>query len=140
RRASVNADPTSVVTQTDSRGLIRWNSFTIANGETLTFNQPGATSIAFNVVAPVSGAPPLADIEGSLKANGGVWLYDPGGVLIGPNAHVDVGSFLATTGTTSYAPSSEGAPTVFQQDEIEIFGATNTITVKSGATINASHG
>ena len=35
-------------------------------------------------------------------ANGGVWLYSPSGVFIGPNANINVGSFLATTGATSF--------------------------------------
>jgi filamentous hemagglutinin family protein len=85
---------TGTVDQTNSRVVIKWNSFNIDAGQSVTFNQPTKGSIAFNVVP----AGQLTTINGSLSANGGIWLFSPAGILIGSGGSVSVGSFVASTG------------------------------------------
>ena len=82
------------VTQTSDRAVINWQSFNIANGEHVHFQQPSANSIALNRINPANGA---SQIYGRLSATGQVWLINPAGVVFGPTAQVDVNGLLATT-------------------------------------------
>jgi fibronectin-binding autotransporter adhesin len=131
---------TLTVNQTADRVIIDWRSFNIASGETVTFNQPGASSIAINRVA----ASAATTIDGNLNANGGVFLFSPGGLLFGSNARVNVGSLLATTGALSTAQSDNP---LTQNYGFAIAPASNTattsvppLTIQNGAQINATAG
>jgi filamentous hemagglutinin family protein len=88
------AGTTGTIDQTNSRVVIKWDSFNIASGENVVFNQPDKGSIAFNVVP----AGQLTTIAGSLNANGGVWLFSPAGIVINAGAAISTGSFVASTG------------------------------------------
>ena len=83
---------TETINQSADRVIIDWTNFDIAPGETVTFNQPSNTSIAFNRVR----AGEAANIDGNLSGNGGVFLFADGGVFFGDNAVVNVGSLLAS--------------------------------------------
>jgi filamentous hemagglutinin family protein len=85
------------VTQTTKKAIIDWSSFSIAQGETTTFNQLGKDSIALN---RVTGGD-ISQIFGSLNANGQVYLINPNGVVFGAGARVDVGGLVATTANIS---------------------------------------
>jgi filamentous hemagglutinin family protein len=126
------------VDQTSNRVVINWGAFNIGSGQTVTFNQPSKSSIAFNVINPTS----LTTINGSLQANGGVWLFSPAGIIFGAGSTVNVGSFLASTGMFKTDPASLN--TALNSNSIQIFpqatpGAAS-IDVQSGATINAIAG
>jgi len=84
-----------VVNQTSQRAVIDWTTFNIGNGGTVTFTQPGASSVAVNRVGPSAG---LSTIDGILNANGHVMILNPNGVLFGKNASVNVGGLIASTG------------------------------------------
>jgi filamentous hemagglutinin family protein len=122
----------------NTRVVIDWNSFNIASGEHVTFSQPSKSSIAFNVVPASAG---VTNIAGSLSANGGVWLFSPGGILFGSGAVVNTGSFLASTGIFSTVSQTEA---LGSSNEIQIFAQATpgaaSITVPSGATIGATAG
>lgn len=94
-QANINTvTPTHMtVTQGSNTAIINWNGFSIGNGETVQFIQPGQSSLAINRVL---GDDPSA-IFGSLIANGQIMLINPNGVLFGPNSRVDVGGLIATT-------------------------------------------
>ena len=132
-----NAGPGALtVTQNGTRLVVNWSTFDIAHGESVTFNQPGSSSIAFNVLpAGVSST-----ISGSLTANGGVWVMAPGGVVFGPGATVNVGSLLASTGNftaTSVNQALNGnAIEIFPQSTV----GAGSISVDPTASINASAG
>ena len=84
----------TTVTQTSNRAVINWSGgFNIANGESFEAIQPDATSILLNRDA--SGS--LSNIDGSLTANGRVWIINPQGIAFGSNARVNVGGLLAST-------------------------------------------
>ena len=81
------------VTQATNNAVIDWSSFNIGSGEAVQFFQPSASSIALN---RIHDARPSA-IDGSLTANGQVWLVNPNGIMFGRDAQVNVGGLLATT-------------------------------------------
>src|SRR5881394_1684441 len=83
----------TVINQSTDKAILTWQDFSIATGNSVTFNQPGANSIALNRVL---GSTP-STINGSLFANGHVWLINGNGVLFGKGAQVSVGSLIATT-------------------------------------------
>jgi filamentous hemagglutinin family protein len=84
-----------VVNQTTPRAIIDWASFNIGNGASVTFSQPGASSIAVNRVGAAASA---SAIDGMLSANGHVMILNPNGVMFGATASVNVGGLIASTG------------------------------------------
>ena len=82
------------IDQTSNKAVIDWKSFNVGRDASVRFNQPGASSIVLNRVGTDGGK---SLIDGSLSANGQVWLLNPGGVLFGSTASVDVGGLLASS-------------------------------------------
>jgi len=80
------------IDQSSARGVIDWQSFSIAKGKTVQFdNGKGAT------LNEVTGQN-LSQIAGSLKATGSVYLVNPSGVLVTSTGKVTaLGSFGATS-------------------------------------------
>ncbi|MBP7566704.1 MAG: filamentous hemagglutinin N-terminal domain-containing protein [Burkholderiaceae bacterium] len=81
------------IQQNTDKLAIDWNSFSIGQGHTVNFVQPGAASVALNRVL----GPDVSVIQGALNANGQVFLVNPNGVLFSPTAQVNVGSLVAST-------------------------------------------
>lgn len=82
-----------VIDQASNKLAINWQSFDIAEGNRVTFNQPGTDAIALNRVLGADGS----KIMGQLDANGRVFIVNPNGVLFGQNAQVNVGGLVAST-------------------------------------------
>jgi len=92
--AGISSTNTSLtVNQSSQNAVINWQSFGIAQGESVTFQQPDSSSVALNRVL---GADPSA-ILGSLSANGKIFLVNPNGVLFGKGAQVNVGGLVTST-------------------------------------------
>ncbi|MGJ7505282.1 MULTISPECIES: GLUG motif-containing protein [unclassified Variovorax] len=83
----------TTITQTSQNLAINWASFGIAAGERVAFVQAGAGAIALNRVLGSE----VSRIDGSLTANGQVWILNPNGVLFGAGAQVSVGGLVAST-------------------------------------------
>ncbi len=81
------------ILQSSPQAILNWNAFNIGLGERVQFLQPSTQAAILN---RVTGLDPSI-IQGSLQANGRVFLLNPNGILFGPNAVVDVGSFMAST-------------------------------------------
>lgn len=136
------------VNQSATRVVIDWQSFNIAPGETVNFNQAAPNWIAFNIVNvnPRTGVSPLSTLAGSLNARGGVWLFSTGGVIFGPTARIDVGSFAAITAPLGnggninqlLTTDPKGLTTVAEGAPIGV--GVEQITVQNGAQVNASSG
>jgi filamentous hemagglutinin family protein len=137
------------VTQTSQRAIIDWSSFNIGNGASVTFAQPGASSIA------VSRSGPAANIDGALTANGHLLILSPNGVLFGANARVNVGGLIASTGNIndnqfmngvdgSFAITGATSGTVSNQGVITVSGAGLAAfvapSVSNSGTIHATAG
>ncbi|WP_298464869.1 filamentous hemagglutinin N-terminal domain-containing protein [uncultured Mitsuokella sp.] len=90
-------DKEMTVNQDTKHLAIDWKGFDINNDERVRFNQPDAASIALNRVTGDA----KTFIDGSLTANGQVFVINPNGVLFGQNASVDVGSLVASTARVS---------------------------------------
>jgi len=81
------------ILQQTPQAIINWGQFNIGLGETVRFLQPSQQAAILNRVI---GQDPSV-IQGLLQANGRVFLINPNGILFGPDAVVDVGSFTAST-------------------------------------------
>ena len=87
-------DPSNTLINQQSRNaIINWQNFSVASGASVTFQQPDSGAITLNRVT--GGG--LSAINGSILANGQVWLINRNGVLFGQGSHIDVGGLLATT-------------------------------------------
>jgi trimeric autotransporter adhesin len=84
---------TRIIHQTTDKAVFNWSSFSISSGASVAFQQPGSGAIALNRV----GGAGASQINGSLRANGQVWLVNPNGVFFGAGSQVNVGGLLATT-------------------------------------------
>ncbi len=81
------------INQTSGNAIINWQGFNIGANESVKYIQPSNSSIALN---RVTGVDPTY-IYGLLSGNGQVWVINPNGLLVGPGATVQTGSFLAST-------------------------------------------
>jgi filamentous hemagglutinin family protein len=92
--ATITGKPNAtIINQATDRALINWQSFNIAAGGSVRFNQPGSKSITVNRVLGSQSS----SIFGSLLANGQVWIINGNGILFGKGAQVNVGGLIATT-------------------------------------------
>ncbi len=89
---AVNGSTTNVTTLTD-RTVINWQGFSIPQGNTANFLQPGASSAVLNrVITPNN---PSA-IFGTLNSNGNVLLINPSGILVGASGVINTNGFTAS--------------------------------------------
>ncbi len=84
---------TLTITQTSDRMAADWQSFSIGQGHTVNFVQPGSHAVALNRVLGSD----VSVIQGALNANGQVFLVNPNGVLFTKDAQVNVGGIVAST-------------------------------------------
>ncbi len=82
-----------VVNQNSDKLALNWQSFSIGKDNTVTFKQPSASAIALNRVLGAD----VSSIQGSLVANGQVFLLNPNGILFSQTAQVNVGGLVAST-------------------------------------------
>lgn len=90
----VNSTPNLMqINQTAAKTTIRWNSFDIGQGYTVRFNQPSSLAEAMNYIG---GANPSV-IQGTLSANGKVYLVNSNGILFDGTAQVNVNTLIASS-------------------------------------------
>jgi filamentous hemagglutinin family protein len=118
---------TVTIDQSSPTAVINWDGFGIAAGNSVTFVQPNATSIALNRVI---GSDPSV-VLGNLNANGKVFLVNPNGVLFGQDAQVSVGSLVASTLNVSDADFAAGRHS---------FSGTSSAAVLNRGSITAADG
>lgn len=84
----------NTLTVTNAPGaIIHWQQFNINPGETTRFNQQSANSAVLNRV--MSNDP--SRIYGNLQSNGQVFLVNPAGIFVGPNAVIDVSKLILSS-------------------------------------------
>ena len=84
---------TMQINQYTNTSIINWQGYSIAANEAVRYLQPGVSSISLNRVIGIDPS----YIYGLLTANGQVWVINPNGLLVGPNAKIETGSFLGST-------------------------------------------
>ncbi len=85
---------TATITQRAPSGILRWESFDIGADAQVEINQPSPTAVLLNKVD--GGISPTV-IEGILKANGQVYIYNPNGILFGKTANINTNTLVATS-------------------------------------------
>lgn len=121
--------------QHSSKAIVQWNKFNIGSAETVNIMQPGSNSILLNRVLDSDPS----KILGNLNANGHVWIMNPGGVLFGENANVNVGGLIATTANIDNDDFLSGN---YKFDQAGLAGGTiiNKGTINAGVVgLFASH-
>ncbi|HWW12162.1 MAG TPA: filamentous hemagglutinin N-terminal domain-containing protein, partial [Brevundimonas sp.] len=126
------------ITTNAGRSIINWNDLTVTPTEALNFYFNNRSDIVVNRVA---GA---ASIDGVLNGcmstcatNGGnIWILSTGGVLIGANARINTGGFLASTGSLTDSDILDG------DMNFAFTGApaNSTVNVAGGASVNTNGG
>ena len=91
-----SAGPVTTIHASD-RSIINYSGFDIAGHETVQFIQPGELAAVLNRIQ--SAAP--THVNGSLLANGQVYIVNPAGVYFGQNAYIDVAGLVAAAGSMS---------------------------------------
>lgn len=97
------------INQNSPSAFINWGTFNIAAGETTTFNQPSASSIAWNQINDSNPS----QILGNLNANGYVVLQNANGFYIGGQAAITTHGLIMTTASTPALDLSSGGPWSF---------------------------
>jgi filamentous hemagglutinin len=153
---AVQSGKTLAVNQTSNNATLNWASFNISADGNVVFHQPSSTSVALNRIYDANPS----SIFGSLTANGQIYLINANGFLFGATSRVNVAGLIAsslniTDSTFSngiLAPLQNGLPALEQfTGDPQHFGddgpagsakITNTgsITVQSGAQLNAASG
>ena len=87
-----------------ARTILNWSSFGLGADQTAVYRFQDPSWIVLNRVS----GPTLIDgrieaMVGGQPNSGNVWFAAPGGVIFGPNARVNVGGLLATTGSIAQA-------------------------------------
>ena len=81
------------IRQSSDKAIINWQSFDIAEVNTVDVRQPGEQASAlFRVTGDTDSR-----IAGALTANGRLFLINPNGIAIGAGANINTGSFVAST-------------------------------------------
>ena len=118
----------TIITQSSQKAIINWQSFSVAAGSTVQFNQPGSSAITLNRVTGTASSA----IDGAIRANGQVWLINPNGVMFGQGATINVGGLLAT--------SADIADPDFMAGRYVFSGALGGSSVTNNGTIRARKG
>ena len=97
------------INQSSANAFINWQSFNIGVGQTTTFVQPSANSVAWNQINDVNPS----QILGNLNANGYVILQNQNGFAIGGSAVINAHGLVMTTTPTPVPDLSMGGPWSF---------------------------
>ncbi|MBB5883683.1 filamentous hemagglutinin N-terminal domain-containing protein [Xanthomonas sp. LMG 8992] len=137
------------IDQNAAKAVLNWNSFNVAKDASVVFVQPSSSAVALNLIDASRGA---SVIDGSLRANGNVFLINSAGILFGNHAQVNVGGLVASSlglaGDDDHgyllARGEHGAASVINQGSISAGngGSVNLVGthVANRGTINADGG
>lgn len=90
----ITADsPETLRVESGRRAIVEWENFSIDSTEQIIFSQAGPDAAILNRVIGND----LSQLLGRISSNGAVFLVNPHGILIGPEALIETGGFLAST-------------------------------------------
>ncbi len=84
---------TTVINQSSNQLQLNWSSFNVGASESVLFQQPSSTAVAFNRILDQSPS----QIFGHIQGNGQVVLINPNGFLIGRTAQLNVNSLVVSS-------------------------------------------
>jgi len=90
---SAVAGNTLTIDQTSNKAILNWDSFNVAGDSAVRFNQPGADAAALN---RIHSADPSV-IQGSIDANGQIYLINQNCIPFDQGAEVNVESLVAAS-------------------------------------------
>ena len=82
-----------IIDQASQKAIIEWNSFDIARGSEVRFNQPNAGASALNRIFSLDPSV----IQGKLTANGQIILINQNGILFDGGSQVNAHSLISST-------------------------------------------
>ena len=117
------------ITQTTPRAIVNWQSFSIGQANTVTFQQLGSSSAVLNRVTGSTSS----TIAGRLVANGEVFLINPNGIAITSTGSVKTGGgFVAST--------LDIRNDDFMAGRLDFFGTGSSASVSNAGRIEAGSG
>ena len=116
------------INQSSNRAVLDWHSFSVGQGGTVNFHQPGASSATLN---RVTGNTP-SSIAGTINAPGTVLLVNPNGIAITKDGVLNTGSFAASTLDIKNSD--------FMSGNYTFTGNGNSAAVTNAGRINVSDG
>lgn len=116
----------TVINQNNDKAVINWDSFDIASGETVTFNQASSSSLILN---RITGGSPTS-ILGKLNASGNVFIVNQSGLTVGNGAVINAAGFLAS--------AADIADADFMSGNYSFTGAANSVS--NAGKINIAEG
>ncbi|EDD4443648.1 filamentous hemagglutinin N-terminal domain-containing protein, partial [Salmonella enterica subsp. enterica serovar Paratyphi B] len=123
---------TMTITQGSQKLGTNWNTFDIAQGNSVVFVQPGSSAVALNRVTGGGGA---SQIMGTLTANGQVFLLNPNGVLVGKTGQVSTAGFVASTQAISDSDFAGGNITLHSAGNGSIINQGNLTSTPGGYVV-----
>lgn len=131
------AGHTLTVNQSTNKAVLNWTSFNIAADSAVRFAQPTTASATLN---RIGGLDPSI-IQGSLSANGHIYLVNGNGILFDQGAQINVGGLVASALNVSDDVFMNGllsvtgmTPAFTWEGSAEQFG-TSLVRVEHGAQI-----
>ncbi|MEO8133732.1 MAG: filamentous hemagglutinin N-terminal domain-containing protein, partial [Betaproteobacteria bacterium] len=142
--ATVNAPVTLpggnklVIDQTSQKTIIEWNSFDVARGSEVQFNQPNAGASALNRIFSLDPSV----IQGKITANGQIILLNQNGILFDGGSQVNAHSLIASTLAITDDMFKNGVSANLDAAATRFEGVTGftKIEVASGATLTSEAG
>lgn len=114
--------------------IIEWSDFSIETGESVRFTQPHAAASVLNRVMEAFPS----RLMGNLEANGQVLLINPNGILVGKEATINMGSFIASTLDINEALFREKKEIAFHGSSLASISHEGSIRTSDSAWLIAS--
>lgn len=116
------------IQQQTPQAIANWQSFSVGKGQRVDILQPSAQAALLNRV--VSAQP--SEILGQISANGRVYLVNPNGILVGPDASVNAASFIASTLDLADEDFLNNGDLLFQGDSLSPVVNVGSIKAENG--------
>jgi filamentous hemagglutinin family protein len=123
------------INQLTPQAIANWQSFSIDGDSVVNIQQLDANSVLLN---RVMGADP-SSLMGQLSANGRVYLINPNGIVVGPDASINTADFIASALDISDTDFLNDGDLSFEGDSAASVVNLGKITAANGDVILIAH-
>lgn len=123
------------INQLTPQAIANWQSFSIDGNSVVNIQQLDANSVLLN---RVTGADP-SSLLGQLSANGRVYLINPNGIVVGPDASINTAEFIASALDISDEDFLNGGDLFFEGESDASVLNLGKITAANGDVILIAH-